>query len=194
MEIPPQKYLIIEVAPYDAKLGPASSVGMHPPLGIFMEEVRQFATQKRVASDIDPLHAPKKSQEVKLPIGSDFDDGQDAIQQLFPDLDLNSIVVPSAEEEEEGGDDGSPTGPMEDGAPATTFVPTKLVVPTVPTTSIEGILGPSVLTSLAHQSAIEALSEDQGTTPTELVPPMDIALMIKVEAIPDQPSKQSVIE
>ncbi|KAG1347444.1 putative oligopeptide transporter 5-like [Cocos nucifera] len=222
MEVLPQKQLNTKLALYEVKLGLVPSIGMHPPLGIFADEVHQFATQKGMASSVGSLSAPKKSWtadpsvdpasagapsmvEVKaqrnrakkkkrtvikmkknhdnwakkaedyhkkwqslegkaslakteiqdlqedlswakelgveefksssnlktlILQGSeasywiDFGDGRDAIQQLFPDLDLSSIVISGAEveeeegdgveEEEEGGGDGSPMDQADD--------------------------------------------------------------------------------
>ncbi|KAG1347924.1 hypothetical protein COCNU_06G017530 [Cocos nucifera] len=78
-----------------------------------------------------------------------FGDGRDAVQQLFPNLDLSSIVVPSAEEEEEGGGDGSPMDPADDGVPITILASTEPAIPTVLAASVEDTLGPSVSIGLA---------------------------------------------
>ncbi|EHA8587103.1 hypothetical protein COCNU_scaffold001442G000070 [Cocos nucifera] len=75
-----------------------------------------------------------------------FDDGRDVVKQLFSDLDLSSIVILGAEKEKEGGNDGSPMGLVNDGAPATAFIPTEFSIPIAPTTLIEGTSDPSPLT------------------------------------------------
>ncbi|EHA8589400.1 hypothetical protein COCNU_scaffold009617G000040 [Cocos nucifera] len=62
MRVPPQKDLITEEALYDAELGSTPSIGMRLPLRISKDEVRQFATQKRVASGARLSHVLKKSR------------------------------------------------------------------------------------------------------------------------------------
>ncbi|KAG1347026.1 hypothetical protein COCNU_06G008550 [Cocos nucifera] len=83
-------------------------------------------------------------------VSARFGDGWDAVQQLFSDLDLSSIVVPGAEEEEEGGDDGLPEGLTDEDLSTAALVPTELAVAAPP----EGMS--------ALQSIIEAPSKGQG--------------------------------
>ncbi|KAG1361788.1 hypothetical protein COCNU_10G000070 [Cocos nucifera] len=70
-----------------------------------------------------------KESEASYWIG--FGDGRDAVQQLFSDLDLSSIVILEAKEEEEGGADRLAASPMGDGVPTNTFAPFVLVAPMV---------------------------------------------------------------
>ncbi|KAG1361451.1 putative transcription factor PIF1 [Cocos nucifera] len=62
MKVLLQKELNTEESLYDAELSLASSMGMHPPLGISVDFVRKFATQKRVAFGAGLSRAPKKSR------------------------------------------------------------------------------------------------------------------------------------
>ena len=76
----------------------------------------------------------------------------DAIQLLFSDLDLSSIVIPDVEEEEDrgdgaeeeevGGGDGSPTDPTDDGAPITILASTELAISIVLVISVEDVSVP----------------------------------------------------
>ncbi|KAG1346667.1 hypothetical protein COCNU_06G004960 [Cocos nucifera] len=63
-----QKELNTEESLYDAELG------MRPPLKIFVDEVCQFATRKRVASSVSPLHALKKSRAADPSVALSFAD------------------------------------------------------------------------------------------------------------------------
>ncbi|KAG1360602.1 hypothetical protein COCNU_09G000650 [Cocos nucifera] len=79
--------------------------------------------------------------------------------KLFSDLDLSSVIVPSAEEEEEGGDGAeeeeegggneSPMDRMDDGAPVTIFASTEPAIPAVSMASVEDTSGPSASMGLA---------------------------------------------
>ncbi|KAG1338302.1 hypothetical protein COCNU_04G006080 [Cocos nucifera] len=134
----------------------------------------------------------------------DFGDGQDAVQQLVPNLNLSSIIVPDAKEEEEGGDgaeeeeegggDGSPMDPMDDGAPITILASTEPAIPTFPTASVEYTSGPFTSMGLVSQLAAEVPSENEGAVLTGVVPSMDTIPSIEAKVIPDQPSKQLVVE
>ncbi|KAG1338558.1 hypothetical protein COCNU_04G008640 [Cocos nucifera] len=190
MKVPSQKELITEEALYEARLGPAPSVGMHPPLKIFMDEVHQFATQKRVVSGASSLHAPKKGSEASYWIG--FGDGWDVIRQLFPDLDLSSIIVQCAGEEEERGNDGSPGSPMDDGAPTTASTPIESAPPMAPAALTKGALVPSAPMDIVLQLAAKVSLESQEVASTKAVLPTDTALTIEVDVASDQPSEQPI--
>ncbi|KAG1354963.1 hypothetical protein COCNU_07G010750 [Cocos nucifera] len=157
--------------------------------------------RRRTLNEMFGLFYPTLIGESKAPYWIDFGDDQDAIQQLFPNLDLSSIVIPSAEEggdgveeEEEGGGDGSPVDPADDGAPITILALTELAISVVSMVPIEDVLSSSMPTSLTFQLVVEVPSEKEEATPTKVIPPTDAALPIEAEVVPDQPSEQSVIE
>lgn len=118
-----------------------------------------------------------------------FGDGRDAVQQLFPDLDLSSIVVPGAEEEEEGGADGSLAGPTGDDAPITIPAPSESAVLVIPATLSEGAADPPAPMDSASELIAEVLTEIQDAAPTDAVPPTDAAPTTEAQNTPDSPSE-----
>lgn len=123
-----------------------------------------------------------------------FGDGRDAVQQLFPDLDVSSIVVPGAEEEEEGGDAGPPTGPTNEDAPATAFVPIELAAPAALGASVEGAADPSVPTGSTSQLIAEVLLEIQEIALMDAVPLTDATPTTEGQAAPAHPSEPPIVE
>ncbi|KAG1327613.1 hypothetical protein COCNU_01G015470 [Cocos nucifera] len=128
----------------------------------------------------------EKERESEASYWIEFDDGRDAVQQLFSDLNLNGIVIPSAEEEEEGGISGAEeekergedevsSDPMKDGAP---------------------IAAPALIEDASMdaipQLTTEVPSESQEVILIEAVSPIDIALITEVEATLDPALEQSI--
>ncbi|KAG1355071.1 hypothetical protein COCNU_07G011830 [Cocos nucifera] len=140
------------------------------------------AREERLFDEVSHLRA-KFGSESEASYWIDFGDGQDVVQQFFPDLDLSSIVVLGAEEEEEEGGDGFP---MDDGASITILASIKPAIAVVPTTSVEDKLGPSASMDLAFQLAVEVPSENEGVASIEVILLMDATLPIEAKVIPDQ--------
>ncbi|EHA8587124.1 hypothetical protein COCNU_scaffold001459G000060 [Cocos nucifera] len=115
-----------------------------------------------------------------------FGDSRDAVQQLFLDLDLSSIIIPDAKEVEEGDGDELPMDPTDEDLPGIVIIPIESAIPIAP----RGTSAP--------QSITEVLLEDQGAdqraAPTDVVPSMEAAPTIEIEATPDHLSERMAIK